>query len=70
SFGHVLLNRGQGRFEYLPSRRTGLELPGEIRDIVYLPGATGRLLVLQNNEVPALYRVRPVQQSVTKNDSL
>jgi len=34
--GHVLLNKGRGRFEWLYPDRSGLQLDGQIRDIVPL----------------------------------
>ncbi|HUQ67408.1 MAG TPA: VCBS repeat-containing protein [Flavitalea sp.] len=56
SYGHVLINKGNGEFEWLPSDRSGLELRGQIRDIVELKGRNKRyLLILQNNEAPVLY---------------
>ena len=57
SFGHVLLNRGNGKFEWIYPAVSGLSLRGEIRSIVSIPGKTGnRILILQNNEKPVLYR--------------
>jgi hypothetical protein len=59
SFGHVLLNNGKGGFTGLPGRQSGLELTGVIRDIKEIPAKNGRyLLVLQNNEMPVLLRMK------------
>ena len=57
--GQVLLGDGKGRFTYIPSFRSGLDLPGQIRDIQTIPGKNPGhpyLLFLQNDEYPALYR--------------
>lgn len=69
SFGHMLVNKGQGNFDYLSADRSGLELRGEIRDIQEIPGRNKKyLLILQNDDFPALYGVQqnaPVQFSST-----
>ena len=58
SFGHVLLGDGHGHFQYITSDRSGLNLPGQIRDIAPLGGKDHLyLLFLQNDEFPALYEV-------------
>ncbi len=70
SFGHVLLNDGKGGFTWLPPSRSGLDLPGQIRSIVTIPSkGFDDLLILQNNEVPALYRC-PGAARATKEISL
>lgn len=56
SFGHVLLNNGKGNFDWIGSDLSGLELRGQIRDIVPVKGKDrSYLLFLQNNEYPRLY---------------
>jgi hypothetical protein len=58
SFGHVLLGDGHGRFRYISSDHSGLDLPGQIRDIAALKGKDHLyLLFLVNDEFPALYEV-------------
>ena len=57
--GQLLLNRGSRHFENIPPRQSGLDLRGEIKDILELPGKNARyLLILQNNEFPAIYKIR------------
>ncbi len=59
SFGHVLLNNGKGDFTTLSNKQAGLELTGTIRDIKELSAKDGRyLLVLQNDELPVLFRLK------------
>ncbi len=59
SLGHILLNKGKGQFEWLYPDRSGLDLEGEMRDIVDLPGLNVHfLLFLQNDEYPVLYLLR------------
>ena len=59
SFGHVLLNDGHARFTELPSNRSGLSLPGQIRDLSLIPGKNHvYLLFLQNDEYPVLFETR------------
>ena len=56
SFGHVLLGDGHGQFQYVGPRQSGLDLPGQVRDIVPLSsGNRLYLLFLQNDEYPVLY---------------
>jgi len=57
SKGHVLLGDGKGHFSWLPPSRSGLQLNGQIRDIQSISSRTTKdLLILQNDEVPILYR--------------
>lgn len=59
SFGDVLLNDGKGNFTWVPNVETGLNLRGELRDIVLLQYKSGlRLLFLQNDEYPLLYELQ------------
>ena len=61
NFGSILLNNGRGNFTEMPATNTGLELRGQVRDIVAIPGrdATSSLfLFLQNDEYPALFRIK------------
>jgi hypothetical protein len=56
SFGHILLNDGKGNFTWISPDHSGLELAGQIRDIVEIPGKDQLyLLMLQNDEYPALF---------------
>lgn len=58
SLGQVLLNDGKGGFTELPNKQSGLQLTGVVRDIKAIPAKKGRyLLVLQNDEYPALYKM-------------
>ena len=57
SYGHLLLNNGLGQFNWIEPVVSGLEIRGEIRDIIEIPGENqNRLLFLQNNDFPLLYR--------------
>jgi enediyne biosynthesis protein E4 len=58
SFGHVLLNDGKGGFTWVDPKQSGLQLPGQIRDIGKISGKDKRwLLFLRNSDYPALYLV-------------
>lgn len=57
SFGHVLLNRGGRQFTYLTTAQSGVELRGQVRDIVAIKGGgKEQLLFLQNDAAPVLFR--------------
>lgn len=63
SFGHVLINRGKGDFEWIYPDRSGLEVRGQVRDIIEVATETGnRIIVLQNNEAPRIFSVSRKQQ--------
>jgi hypothetical protein len=56
SFGHVLLNDGKGGFTWIDPRRSGLQLPGQIRDIGKITDSDQTyFLFLRNDDTPALY---------------
>ncbi|MEP6711432.1 MAG: FG-GAP-like repeat-containing protein [Ferruginibacter sp.] len=59
SYGSVLLNNGKGSFEYVESNKSGLSLPGEIKDIKEIKAKDKRyILIVRNNELPALYQIQ------------
>lgn len=59
SYGHVLLNNGKGEFEWIEPAVSGLEIRGQIRDIIEIPGKNANnLLFLQNNDFPLLYQMK------------
>ena len=59
SYGHVLLNSGSRQFNWIGTDKSGLELRGEIKDIIEIPAkGSAKLLFLQNNELPYLYEIK------------
>jgi hypothetical protein len=58
SYGHVVLNKGNGKWEWIYPAQSGLKLRGEIRNIIRLnsPGKQ-ELLVLQNDDYPVMYKM-------------
>ena len=64
SFGDVLINNGKGEFTWQEAKKTGLDLRGEMRDIVPIKNAKGQfVLFLQNNELPFLYKLNNSQKA-------
>jgi len=58
SFGHVMINNGKGDFTWLDPASSGLDIPGEIKDIKTITNNNGTyLLFLRNNDYPVLYSV-------------
>jgi hypothetical protein len=58
SYGAVLMGKGDGSFNVMEQKYSGLSLRGEIRDIQTIKTKSGdRLLFLQNNEQPVLYKL-------------
>lgn len=58
--GHILLNKGQRTFEYIPATKAGLDCKGQVRDIKLIRAAGNKedlLLFLQNDQWPELFRL-------------
>ncbi|WP_290795402.1 FG-GAP-like repeat-containing protein [Flavihumibacter sp. UBA7668] len=56
SFGQVLLNQGNGKFQYQTPVQSGFYVPGAIRDMESIQTNKGiKLLVLRNNSSPLLF---------------
>lgn len=55
----MLINDGRGNFILINQTETGLNVPGQLRDIVLIKRKTEiSILFLQNNQFPVLYRLR------------
>lgn len=58
SFGNVLLNDKKGNFLPVPSAASGIDVPGETRDILTLKNKYGEyVLFLENNDYPVMYKL-------------
>lgn len=58
SYGHVLINDKKGNFIDLPANRTGIDVPGETRDISsFKYKKEDCILFLENNEYPVMYKI-------------
>jgi hypothetical protein len=59
SFGHVLINKGNGDFEWIYPIRSGIELRNELKDILcWKKNNTTEMLFLQNDSYPVLYKLK------------
>ncbi len=59
SYGHVLVNKGNGNFGWMENKASGVNLRGEIKDIKEVNTKTGkRFLFTQNDQAPVLYQFR------------
>jgi hypothetical protein len=55
SWGHVLLNNRKGDFQLVDSKQSGVEITGEVRDIVEITGKNRRsLLILRSDDYPVV----------------
>ncbi|MES2775505.1 MAG: VCBS repeat-containing protein [Bacteroidota bacterium] len=62
SLGDILINDGRGQFTWQQANVTGLNLRGEMRDIVTIKGKTKTfMLFLQNDQLPVLYEVNKMK---------
>ncbi|MCC6727325.1 MAG: VCBS repeat-containing protein, partial [Saprospiraceae bacterium] len=58
SFGHVLLNKGKGNFEWVENRASGFFVRGNIRDIFELSsGNKKRIIALVNGTAPKAFEL-------------
>jgi enediyne biosynthesis protein E4 len=57
SFGHVLINEGGGQFSCVNPVKSGINVRGEIKNIIQfdLGRPNSRVLILQNDNFPAMY---------------
>ncbi len=59
SYGHVLLNNGKGVFNYVETKKAGINTKGEVKDIKEVVNKSGRYyLFAQNDTLPVLYKLR------------
>jgi hypothetical protein len=60
SYGDVFINNGTGEFSWVGSGRSGLEVTGEVRDIVKLKGKDklNYLVFLRNDDFPKMYSIK------------
>jgi hypothetical protein len=69
SFGHVLLNEGSESFRHLGTAESGVELRGQVRDLVPVQiGDRRHVLFLQNDTLPVLFRPH-WQKALAKNNT-
>lgn len=58
SYGHVLLNRGNGNMEWIKPSNSGIDVRGEIKSIIpFRSQSKIQLLILQNGTYPILYNL-------------
>jgi hypothetical protein len=58
SYGHVLMNDGNGGFRWIENKTSGINVKGEIKDIQEIKLKSGKAVLLtQNNEFPMLFKV-------------
>jgi enediyne biosynthesis protein E4 len=58
SFGHVLLNKGNGNFETVENRVSGFFVRGDVKQLAGLKkGKEHRLMALVNNQKPKIFKI-------------
>jgi hypothetical protein len=59
SFGHVLINKGDGQFERIENRQSGFFIQGNVRDLTGLNIGDGQyVLAAVNNQAPRLFKIK------------
>ncbi|MCW3118530.1 MAG: hypothetical protein JWM28_2612 [Chitinophagaceae bacterium] len=58
SEGHILLNKGNGAFQYISSAKSGLTARGVTRDIAVVNGKNRKYIIfLENDDYPQIYEI-------------
>ncbi|MDQ3278062.1 MAG: hypothetical protein M3Q06_07035, partial [Bacteroidota bacterium] len=58
SYGDIFLNKGNGKFEWMSNVVSGIQVRGQVKDLLTIKTKAGTcLLIAQNNESPVLYRM-------------
>ncbi|MEO0898860.1 MAG: VCBS repeat-containing protein [Bacteroidota bacterium] len=58
SYGHVLLNKGEGEFSIVPNAESGFFVRGDIKQLIPVEvGGQAYVLALVNNAEPSLFRI-------------
>jgi hypothetical protein len=58
SYGHVLMNKGKGDWEWVAPEKSGIEVRGEVKSVFHFQTKRGAyLLLLQNDSFPVLYKL-------------
>ena len=58
SFGHILINKGNGNFVKVKNKESGFFIKGDIRNIVKMKGSDkDQFMVLINNQKPRMYEL-------------
>jgi hypothetical protein len=57
SYGHVLLNEGEGNYRWIEPAQSGISEKGEIKAIRKISSNhKSYLLIVQNDQIPVLYQ--------------
>jgi len=58
SHGHILMNDKKGNFIEMPVAKTGIDLHGQVRDIIFFKYKKGDgILFLENDDFPVMYKI-------------
>ena len=58
SHGHILMNDKKGNFIEMPVAKTGVDLLGQVRDIISFKYKKGDgILFLENDDFPVMYKI-------------
>ncbi|MCG8322011.1 MAG: VCBS repeat-containing protein [Cytophagales bacterium] len=62
SYGHVLLNQGEGQFKWIETKNSGLLVKGDVKHFEALTiGNAPFLLITINNSAPFLYKIKSAE---------
>ena len=68
--GAVLINKGNAQFKTLPCEESGVEVSGQVRDIIEIKTGTDKqILFLRNDMYPVLFKVKKPAGSVVASST-
>jgi hypothetical protein len=63
SFGHLLLNKGNGQWDYVMPSASGFEVRGQVNKMISITVKEKHLLlILQNDDFPLLYQINSTKE--------
>jgi enediyne biosynthesis protein E4 len=60
SYGHVLINKGQGNYQWIEPAQSGINIKDQVRSIKKIKGTNNLSYTLwvSNNQLPVLYKIK------------
>ncbi len=59
SFGNILINNGKGNFNSMPAMLSGINITGEVKDIISIPSGNKKYIIaVRNNDFPLMYQLK------------
>jgi len=67
SYGDIMINDGKGSFTWMSPAQSGLDVEGEVRDIIEINNGKPSFLFLRNNDYPVMYHLNSTLKKNSKS---